>query len=288
MDLYRLILVDPQDARNIGMVARLCANFDVNDIYVVSSRQIEHTEARRTRQKDNFNPVKNPKASKLQQQHTQQAVPTEGSPELMDISYWKRSTALATKEGLPFLEGMKVVATLAEALIGCERAVAFTGKSGKNFRTHDTNVLGIPDLMSTTEGSSGMEGKERAKMALVFGREDFGLSTNDLLLCRHTCTLPTSQHCSSLNMAMSVSVVLFTLFSNLATNDVMDTTQSTNSHEGDIHGNQQHPITQVDSSSSTSDIRLLPSNKILKLSPKEDLIGQQGEEAAQSLASDAE
>eukprot|EP00667_Euglena_gracilis_P027855 EG_transcript_34933 len=45
MARYRLVLVDPQDSRNIGMVARVCANFDVEDVWLVSAKQVHHTRS---------------------------------------------------------------------------------------------------------------------------------------------------------------------------------------------------------------------------------------------------
>ena len=35
---YRVVLLDPQDARNVGMAARVCANYDAADLWVVSAR----------------------------------------------------------------------------------------------------------------------------------------------------------------------------------------------------------------------------------------------------------
>ncbi|MCP3925771.1 MAG: RNA methyltransferase [Desulfobacterales bacterium] len=50
---------------------------------------------------------------------------------------------------------------------------------------------------------------EDNKIALVFGREDSGLSTNDLDLCQHFITIPTDEKFTSMNLSHSVTVVLY-------------------------------------------------------------------------------
>ena len=47
------------------------------------------------------------------------------------------------------------------------------------------------------------------RVALVFGREDFGLANEDVELCDILCTIPTSPSYRSLNLSHAVSVALY-------------------------------------------------------------------------------
>jgi tRNA/rRNA methyltransferase len=49
------------------------------------------------------------------------------------------------------------------------------------------------------------------RIALVFGREDSGLSTDDLDLCQHFITIPTNDMFTSMNLSHSVTVILYEL-----------------------------------------------------------------------------
>lgn len=105
-----------------------------------------------------------------------------------------------------------------------------------------------------------MRGRETNRVqALVFGREDCGLTTNDLLLCRHTCTIPTSSTCSSLNLAMSVSVVLFTLFTSpkpeakVAVQPRVESTERADEGSVLAVARKSDPVDDVDHPTSTSE-----------------------------------
>lgn len=47
------------------------------------------------------------------------------------------------------------------------------------------------------------------RVALVFGREDFGLSNEDVERCDVLCTIPTSPHYRSMNLSHAVTVALY-------------------------------------------------------------------------------
>ena len=49
-------------------------------------------------------------------------------------------------------------------------------------------------------------------MALVFGREESGLSQEELALCAHCCQIPASQSRGSLNLSHAVAVALSQLY----------------------------------------------------------------------------
>ncbi len=67
----------------------------------------------------------------------------------------------------------------------------------------------LPDPATTARGSSWAS--ERC-VALVFGREESGLTANELSLCTHSCSIPTGPVQPSLNLSHAVCVVLAQLF----------------------------------------------------------------------------
>lgn len=97
------------------------------------------------------------------------------------------------------LRGFRVASSVAEALVGCTSAVAFTRRIG-DMRQPDTPVGSIPGLQA--EG----------KVALVFGREDSGLTHDEVLQCTHICTLPAAAGAGSLNLSHAICIVLFKMF----------------------------------------------------------------------------
>ncbi len=99
------------------------------------------------------------------------------------------------------LAEMRIVATLDEALEGCHVAVATTArhrKQGQPVLTPADVALRISDDDRT--------------WALLFGREDFGLSTDDVLRCDSILRIPTPEH-ASLNLAQAVLLCANALFS---------------------------------------------------------------------------
>ena len=185
MPEVRIILVEPQDSRNVGSVARLAANYGVDDVWIVSQRQLGWEEKRNKRVK--ADPAAHP---------------------MLSTGFFRYAEMLATPEGLPLLHGFHIVPEFKDALVGIDKAVAFTGKRGGTFRTMTVDVPGIVPLFAGRGGSS-------QRLALVFGNEAMGLSSNDTLLCSHVCTLPTSAYCTSLNLSHSVAVVLSRLWEEL-------------------------------------------------------------------------
>ena len=53
--------------------------------------------------------------------------------------------------------------------------------------------------------------KKINNLAIIFGREDRGLTTSELLMANKTINIPTSQNNPSLNLSHSVSIVLYEL-----------------------------------------------------------------------------
>jgi len=103
----------------------------------------------------------------------------------------------------PILENAVVHGSLDAALADCRIALGTTRRFGKyreDFLHPDEIGQFVP---------SGMPGQ--GACALVFGREDKGLLTEELDLCQRFITIPTSRDLPSMNLAQSVAICLYEL-----------------------------------------------------------------------------
>src|SRR6266702_2647096 len=93
--------------------------------------------------------------------------------------------------------------TLAEALADCPLSVATTRRHGK-YRQEISSPEEISEKLHQQLGSN--------RAALVFGREDSGLTTEEVALCRWQSTIPTADEYGSLNLAQAVLIFCYELF----------------------------------------------------------------------------
>ena len=100
----------------------------------------------------------------------------------------------------PLLESAKVYASLADALAGCTLAIGTTRRFGK----YREDFIHPDDA-----GREIFTAAAAAPAALVFGREDRGLHTNELDLCQRLLTIPTDDELPSMNLAQAVAVCLY-------------------------------------------------------------------------------
>jgi tRNA/rRNA methyltransferase len=98
--------------------------------------------------------------------------------------------------------------TLADALADTEISIATTRRRGK----YRQEVLTVAEA---AERLLPLLGTHRA--ALVFGREDSGLTTEEVSLCRWNATIPTGDEYGSLNLAQAVLVFCYEIFSRSGT-----------------------------------------------------------------------
>lgn len=151
-----LVLVEPAGARNVGSVARLCANFGIAHLRLVA-----------------------PRCDPLGAEARQMAV-----------------------HGASHLEQAGLYPDLAAALADCRRVVAATGR-----------LEGPPlPLLPPAEALPWLLAPS-APAALVFGREDRGLSNDELLQAGCLLHIPASPTYPSLNLSHAVAVVLHQLWS---------------------------------------------------------------------------
>ncbi|MFM7237128.1 MAG: RNA methyltransferase, partial [Cyanobium sp.] len=151
-----LVLVEPAGARNVGSVARLCANFGIAHLRLVA-----------------------PRCDPLGAEARQMAV-----------------------HGASHLEQAGLYPDLAAALADCRRVVAATGR-----------LEGPPlPLLPPAEALPWLLAPS-APAALVFGREDRGLSNDELLQAGKLLHVGTGAAYASLNLSHAVAVVLQQLWS---------------------------------------------------------------------------
>jgi tRNA/rRNA methyltransferase len=101
------------------------------------------------------------------------------------------------------LEEVITVSTLDEALQGCDLVVGTTGKPGESMRQHIRMPFFTPsELRTMLEDKSG-------RVAILFGREDHGLSAEELSRCDVVINIPASDEYPILNISHAVAIVLY-------------------------------------------------------------------------------
>ncbi|MBE9007985.1 RNA methyltransferase [Fortiea sp. LEGE XX443] len=102
------------------------------------------------------------------------------------------------------LESAVVVATLPEALQGCVRAIATTARVRDWETPLEEPRSALPWLLEEPEKPA----------ALIFGREDRGLSNEELNYAQRFVRIPTSEIYASLNLATAVGICCYELAQN--------------------------------------------------------------------------
>tara|TARA_B100001059_G_scaffold222536_1_gene246584 strand:- start:840 stop:1574 length:735 start_codon:yes stop_codon:yes gene_type:complete len=152
-----VVLVEPAGPLNLGSVARLCANFGVEDLRLVAPR----------------------------------CDPGDLDAQRMAV------------HGDQVLKRARHFPTLFDALTDCQRVVASCGRID-----HGEIPLQAPEQVMPWV-QQGLE--SAAQVALVFGREDRGLSNEELLLSQRVVRLHSSEAYPSLNLSHAVAVMLHEL-----------------------------------------------------------------------------
>ncbi|HEX2059798.1 MAG TPA: RNA methyltransferase [Thermoanaerobaculia bacterium] len=119
-------------------------------------------------------------------------------PQLLPVSSWWASGAD------DLLERVRFVPTLADALADAHVTVATTSMRGRT-----TPVTFTPRTLREKLATLG----EDQTLALVFGREDSGLTREELVLCQYTAAIPTNERFPTMNLAQSVCVFCYELSS---------------------------------------------------------------------------
>ena len=151
------MLVEPAGPLNVGSVARLCANYNIEDLRLVAPRC------------------------------------DPGDPEAVRMAV----------HGDVVLQHASIFPSLLEAVADCAQVVASCGRID-----HGEIPLQSPEEIAPWIQESRSQG---LRSALVFGREDRGLSNQELLISHRIVMLHTGDVYPSLNLSHAVAVVLHEL-----------------------------------------------------------------------------
>jgi len=101
------------------------------------------------------------------------------------------------------LERAELFDDLPSALADCTLTVGTTRRHGK----YRQEILSPPEVASLLRSRSGPS----CRAAIVFGREDSGLTTDELSLCRWHATIPSAAEYGSLNLSQAILVFCYEL-----------------------------------------------------------------------------
>lgn len=108
---------------------------------------------------------------------------------------------LMAVHGIDVLEQSQVVETIPEALQGCQRILATTGRS-----------LSLPTHLETPREALPWLLTEGLNTALMFGPEDRGLNNEELNYAQRFVSIPANADYPSLNLAQAVAVCSYELY----------------------------------------------------------------------------
>ncbi|KAF8068431.1 BETAC-AD [Scenedesmus sp. PABB004] len=115
--------------------------------------------------------------------------------------------------GEAVLGRLRVVDGLADALADTTGSLGFTRRAGATRFTHASVgelLQKFPSAIAALDPAAAAAGAGRT--ALVFGREESGLTEAELRLCSHSCAIPTGRIQGSMNLSHAAAVVLAGVF----------------------------------------------------------------------------
>ncbi|MCC3598363.1 MULTISPECIES: RNA methyltransferase [unclassified Microcoleus] len=164
--------------------------------------------------------------------------------------YLGEEARLMAVRAASILETAIVVESLPAALVGCVRAIATTGDDG---RSHPMPLESPADALPWLL---------EAPSALIFGREDCGLTNAELNRAQRLIRIPSSDAYTSLNLAQAVAICCYELYreedfrrkkeegrgkkeeGSSATDSVTDVTDTRNQEEGIFSQSPPLPLSQ--------------------------------------------
>ncbi|HEY9645530.1 MAG TPA: RNA methyltransferase [Chroococcidiopsis sp.] len=109
------------------------------------------------------------------------------------------------------LERAQRVVTLPEALAGCQRAVATTGRDTTLSIALESPKAVLPWLLDYGQDNPDDPDASPPPAALILGREDRGLTNEELNYAQRLIRIPTSDDYSSLNLAQAAGLCCYEL-----------------------------------------------------------------------------
>lgn len=106
--------------------------------------------------------------------------------------------------GIDVLEGANVVENLDTALRGCDLVAATTGDPAVNEKKFLRLALSPEEFVERARESEG-------RVAVLFGREDFGLFNEELEKCDLLVTIPASPEYPVLNVSHAAAILFYEL-----------------------------------------------------------------------------
>ncbi|MBU2969934.1 MULTISPECIES: tRNA (cytosine(32)/uridine(32)-2'-O)-methyltransferase TrmJ [unclassified Pseudoalteromonas] len=124
-----------------------------------------------------------------------------------------------------------VVDTLEEAIADCSLVIGTSARS---------RTLSWPMVEPRECGEKMIEGAKSGPVALVFGRENSGLSNEELQLCNYHVCIPANPEYSSLNLAMAVQTLCYEVrMSYLASQEIDNPTEAVVEDESNYPSSKQ-------------------------------------------------
>jgi len=156
----KIILVEPRGPLNVGSIARLCLNFNVDQLRIVS-------------------------------------------PKCDIYSLETRKMAL---KGIKFIKECTIHESLLDAISDCDLVLATCGRIDQQKEYEPDSLENISKWIRNFN--------EVKNLAIIFGREDRGLTNRELLIAHKVFTICTHKNFPSLNLSHAVSIVLYELLKN--------------------------------------------------------------------------
>ncbi len=153
----KVILVEPSGTINVGSIARLCSNFEVNELRIVS-------------------------------------------PQCDIFSLETKKMAL---KGHRYINNCRIFNSIDQAIFDCDLVLATCG------RIDISNDIECEQPEEISKWISSF--KEINNLAILFGREDRGLTNSELLFAHKIFNIKTSQNYPSLNLSHAVAIILYEL-----------------------------------------------------------------------------
>ena len=153
----KIVLVEPNGAINVGSVARLCSNFEVDELRIVS-------------------------------------------PKCDIFSLESKKMAL---KGKSYIDNCKKFNSVEQAIFDCDLVLATCGRLEFSKDIECESPQEISKWISSF--------KEINNLAILFGREDRGLTNSELLFAHKIFNINTSKNCPSLNLSHAVAIILYEL-----------------------------------------------------------------------------
>lgn len=140
--------------------------------------------------------------------HDSVAAALEGASFSVAFTRWVEGAAQALKDLPSLLRTPEVQQVLGGAAASTSLSVAAAAAAASS-----GDGAGLPQG-EVLPGTAGQEASQAAggHLALVFGREEFGLSDEEVAACNVACSIPIGRLQESLSVAHAVSIVLSQLF----------------------------------------------------------------------------